>query len=295
MFDAAGTPVNDTEAWARVGITPMIGQNDVPGEVFTISDAEAVNAFARGKGVGLLSMWSANRDGTCQRPLPTVIAIVQSTCSGIDQGDKRFAEVLSANLGTPLPSVEVSATPSPSGKPGAATPSPTGTVDDPAHSPFPIWDPLGRYPGGTKVVWHHQVFMARYWTSGVAPDMPVANAGDSPWALVGPVLPGDPRPPCRPFPPAPIHSGTRPRRTPRARACRSSWCPTRRSGGRRDRPPARSSPAVRPGSWSHPAPDPGGGRHRPRRPAEAPPRDGQRQGLRDNRDIRDRANPRPPS
>ena len=40
-------------------------------------------------------------------------------------------------------------------------------------------------------MWHHQVFNARYWTTGVAPDLQVANAKDSPWTLVGPVLPGD--------------------------------------------------------------------------------------------------------
>ena len=189
-FSRAGHPLDDGQGWARLGITPMIGQNDVRAEVFTLADAAAVNDFARAHGVGQLSMWSLNRDSTCAPPLPAVLPVVQNSCSGIDQGDKRFADVLNAHLDTARPSVSVSTEPSAAGRPTAATPSPTGAVDDPAHSPFPIWDPLGRYPGGTKVVWHHQVFLARYWTSGVAPDMAVANA-DSPWALVGPVLPGD--------------------------------------------------------------------------------------------------------
>ena len=190
-FAQAAHTLDDGQGWAKVGITPMIGQNDVPAEQFTLADAAAVNAFARTHGVGQLSMWSLNRDSTCAPPLPAILPVVQNSCSGIDQGDQRFADVLNAKLGTTRPSTSVSVEPSTSGTPAAATPSPTGTVDDPAHSPFPVWEPLGRYPGGTKVVWHHQVFIARYWTSGVAPDMPVANAGDSPWALVGPVLPGD--------------------------------------------------------------------------------------------------------
>src|SRR5665648_590798 len=66
-----------------------------------------------------------------------------------------------------------------------------GVVDDPETSPFPIWDPLGTYPGGTKIVWHRQVYQARFWTSGFAPDTPVTHAMDSPWSLIGPVLPGD--------------------------------------------------------------------------------------------------------
>ncbi len=190
-FAQAGHSLNDGQAWTRVGITPMIGQNDVQAEQFTLADAVVVNDFARAHGVGQLSMWSLNRDSTCAAPLPTILPVVQNSCSGVDQKGQRFADVLNAHLGTARPSPSASATSSPSGTAGAASPSPTGTVDDPAHSPFPIWDPLGRYPGGTKIVWHHQVFMARYWTSGVAPDMPVANAGESPWTLVGPVLPGD--------------------------------------------------------------------------------------------------------
>ena len=190
-FAQAGSSLDSGEGWAKLGITPMIGQNDVQAETFTLADAAAVNDFARTKGVGLVSMWSLNRDSTCAPPLPTILPVVQNSCSGIDQGDKRFAEVLSANLGTPLPSVEVSATPSRRASPARRPRRRPGRSTTPRTAPSRSGTPSGGYPGGTKVVWHHQVFMARYWTSGVAPDMPVANAGDSPWALVGPVLPGD--------------------------------------------------------------------------------------------------------
>ncbi len=189
-FAQAGHSLDDGQGWAKVGITPMIGQNDVQAEQFTLADAAVVNEFARTHGVGQLSMWSLNRDSTCAPPLPTVLPVVQTSCSGVDQGGQRFADVLNAHLGT-AGTADPSTDASPSGTAASATPSPTATVDDPARSPFPIWDPLGRYPGGTKIVWHHQVFVARYWTTGVAPDMPVPTAGDSPWTLVGPVLPGD--------------------------------------------------------------------------------------------------------
>ncbi|MBD3784709.1 MAG: glycosyl hydrolase family 18 [Micrococcales bacterium] len=191
-FENAGRPLDDDAAWRRVGITPMIGQNDVQAERFTLDDAEAVNAFARTHGVGQVSMWSLNRDATCAPPLPAVLPVVQTSCSGVDQAGRSFADVLAAHLDTTRPSSTSSPSAAPTRPVGSATEaSGTGVVDDPAHSPFPVWDPLGRYPGGTKIVWHRQVYLARYWTTGVAPDMPVANPADSPWTLVGPVLPGD--------------------------------------------------------------------------------------------------------
>jgi chitinase len=185
-FRHSGHPLDEADAWGKVGITPMIGQNDVASERFTLTDAEVVSQFAHTKGVGELSMWSLNRDSTCGPPLPAVLTVVQTSCSGIDQGNQRFANVLAADLTFTPPQ----STPTPSNKRRSANPSPN-VVDDPAHSPFPIWDPLGAYSGATKIVWHHQVFQARYWTTGFAPDTPVTNAQESPWTLVGPVLPDD--------------------------------------------------------------------------------------------------------
>jgi chitinase len=48
---------------ARIGITPMIGVNDIASEVFTQADAQAILDFAMSDPqVGLLSMWSVARD-----------------------------------------------------------------------------------------------------------------------------------------------------------------------------------------------------------------------------------------
>jgi chitinase len=195
VFGSADRSFDSTRAWGKVGITPMIGQNDTPGEVFTLDDASQVNGFARDNGVGLVSMWDLNRDATCGHPLPIVLTVVQNTCSGVDQGGVSFADVLGAQtdenafVGSSPSAVQ----PTPSASPTATSPT---VVDDPATSPFAIWDPLGTYPAGTKVVWKKQVYQAKYWTSGFAPDTPVASAYDTPWTLIGPVLPGDtPAPP----------------------------------------------------------------------------------------------------
>ncbi len=199
-YATAGQRLDTAEAWAKVGITPMIGQSDVPAERFTLEDAAAVNTFAREHGVGLLSMWSLNRDATCTSPLPSVLTVVQTMCSGVDQRGESYAEALATDLDL-LPTGGSTATTGPTTSPEpTATQAPDGVVDDPETSPYPIWDPAGTYPGSTKVVWRHNVYEARYWTSGVAPDTPVANPMDSPWTLLGPVLPGDTPAPLPTFP-----------------------------------------------------------------------------------------------
>ncbi len=64
-FVQAGRRLDDGHAWAKVGIIPMIGQNNVTSEQLTLADAVVVNQFARAQGVGQLSMGSLNRDSTC--------------------------------------------------------------------------------------------------------------------------------------------------------------------------------------------------------------------------------------
>lgn len=88
-----GGSLSDAELWARIGTTPMIGQNDVAGEVFTLDDAEETLAFARAQGLGLLSMWSINRDHPCAE----VTAWAQPGCNGlVDVEDWAYARVFAA-------------------------------------------------------------------------------------------------------------------------------------------------------------------------------------------------------
>ena len=48
---------------AKIGITPMIGVNDVAAEVFTLADAQALLDYAQtDSNVVRLSMWSVARD-----------------------------------------------------------------------------------------------------------------------------------------------------------------------------------------------------------------------------------------
>lgn len=53
---------SDAQLWAMIGITPMIGVNDVTSEVFRQADAQKVVDFARQRNLGLLSFWNLQRD-----------------------------------------------------------------------------------------------------------------------------------------------------------------------------------------------------------------------------------------
>ena len=54
--------LSDAQIWAKVGITPMIGMNDLTDEVFTQADAQKILTFAQQHGIGRISIWSLNRD-----------------------------------------------------------------------------------------------------------------------------------------------------------------------------------------------------------------------------------------
>jgi hypothetical protein len=78
----------DDQIWSMVGVTPMIGINDDPAEIFTTADAANLTAFANEHHLGRLSMWSINRDATCPAPTQTTA----NTCSGVPDPDWAFSD-----------------------------------------------------------------------------------------------------------------------------------------------------------------------------------------------------------
>jgi hypothetical protein len=53
------------DTYANIGVTPMIGQNDDPAEVFTEADAQTLISFASANSLGRLAFWSVDRDQPC--------------------------------------------------------------------------------------------------------------------------------------------------------------------------------------------------------------------------------------
>ncbi|MGY0489320.1 chitinase [Streptomyces sp. WG-D5] len=78
---------SDRSVWNRVAVTPMIGVNDIEEEVFTLSDAAELGAFAKARGMAWVSLWSATRDRACPGGRGGPAA---ATCSGVDQSADAF-------------------------------------------------------------------------------------------------------------------------------------------------------------------------------------------------------------
>lgn len=90
-FDIEGTAVADPSAMsARLGLTPMIGINDVSTEAFTLTDARTLAAYARTNRLGLLSMWQLGRDRPCAEPTSST----QIACSSVNQAPYAFSRAL---------------------------------------------------------------------------------------------------------------------------------------------------------------------------------------------------------
>jgi len=75
MGTAAVTAAKDTltqmktvwpaSTYKNMGITPMIGRNDVAGETTSLSNVQTVVAFAKANGVHRLAFWALGRDQAC--------------------------------------------------------------------------------------------------------------------------------------------------------------------------------------------------------------------------------------
>lgn len=74
------------EIWAMVDVTPMIGINDDPSEIFGLADAQKLTSFAEQNGLGGLHMWSANRD------FPGPLGVLSNTSSGVQQTAWQFSQ-----------------------------------------------------------------------------------------------------------------------------------------------------------------------------------------------------------
>jgi len=183
LYEQAGINLNSNSLWRKIGATPMIGQNDFADEVFSVEDAKAFNAFSLSQGVSRMSMWSANRDIPCGENYVDV-KVVSDSCSGVKDSASGFAQALSNGFDGDLSQS--------SGILTTADPeSNVPIVDDPTKSPYQIWQDTGAYPKEVKVVWHGNVYQAKWCTKNDLPDNPVLQSYQTPWQLIGPVLPGE--------------------------------------------------------------------------------------------------------
>jgi chitinase len=186
LYLRLGVQLTSPQVWSRIGATPMIGQNDVDAERFTVEDARGLASFAVDKGLGRVSMWSLNRDAPCRGTFANVV-VHSNTCSGVAQEALAFSSVFAG-----LPGAAVGT----SGREAVTIPTQDPAADDPLTSPYPVWRLSAQYVGGYKVVWHGVVYEAKWATQGADPSATGDASTPTPWSVIGPVGPTEtaPRP-----------------------------------------------------------------------------------------------------
>jgi chitinase len=187
LWRGADLPSSPSAAWGHVGVTPMIGVNDVTAERFTVKDAHELSKFVKQRGIPRVSIWSLNRDSQCGGAFAKV-GELSNTCSGVEQKPLEFTKIFGELKGTKTArkvSAEASVAPQTHTAPKA---------DDPATSPYPIWRPAAAYTAGYKVVWQGQIYQAGWWNQGTPPGTAAADSPSGPWQPIGPVPDGSKAP-----------------------------------------------------------------------------------------------------
>jgi chitinase len=177
LWHSAGLTGTPAAAWEHLGVTVMLGVNDVSAEHFTVADARRLAGFANREGLSRVSAWSLNRDSECGSAYP-VTGVVSNTCSGVLQSSLEFTKIFSHLRGTKTARAAQSST---------ATQQ-TTTADNPKTSPYPIWQASAAYVADYKVVWQGVIYQANWWSQGNAPgSSSTSSTTSSPWLLIGPV------------------------------------------------------------------------------------------------------------
>jgi chitinase len=190
MLPRYGLQLRSAQVWQRIGVTVMIGQNNVQDERFTVADAQGLTSFASRHQLGRVSIWSLNRDAPCGSAFPQT-GMLSNSCSGTAQTSLQFSRLFSAIRGQ-APATSRGAAPN------LLLPSPD---TNPKNAPYPIWSPTAAYPAGYKVVENGEIYQAKWYNTGDDPSAQVQYDYQTPWELLGPVLPGDQAPVLRKLPP----------------------------------------------------------------------------------------------
>ncbi|MGH3245935.1 MAG: chitinase [Trebonia sp.] len=152
--------ISSAAAYAKLGNTPMIGQNDTPGEILTVADAATVESHAASDGIAWLSFWAEGRDnGGCAGNTSA-----SSTCSGVSQSTGAFTQAFQ-----PFTSGGGSGGGSPTPTP---TPTPTTTTSSPSGSCATAWANNATYVSGNEVSYNGDNWTANQWNYDEVPGGP---------------------------------------------------------------------------------------------------------------------------
>jgi cellulose synthase/poly-beta-1,6-N-acetylglucosamine synthase-like glycosyltransferase/chitodextrinase len=178
LYPQYGIHLRPQQVWQRIGATVMIGQNDMQGQNFTVADAHTLVSFAAANHLGRVSMWSINRDSQCGSSFPET-GLLSNTCSGTAQSSLEFSSIFGQMQGNAVI------------LPNSGNVQPAAADTNPADAPYPQWSASASYPIGYKVVENGEIYQAKWFNSGDDPAAQVQYSWQTPWELLGPVLPGD--------------------------------------------------------------------------------------------------------
>ena len=180
VWRASGVGLSAAAAWGHVGATVMLGVNDVAGQRFTTADARTLSQFVKSHGIPRVSAWSLNRDSQCGGAFAQT-GVASNTCSGVVQTPLEFTHIFSGLRGTKIANPTATT---------ASAPTAPAKADNPATSPYPIWNATAPYVTGYKVVWQGQIYQASWYNQGTPPGSAGGDAPTGPWQALGPVPPG---------------------------------------------------------------------------------------------------------
>jgi hypothetical protein len=150
--------ISSSAAYGMLGNTPMIGQNDTSGEIFTLADASTAESYAAAHGIAWLSFWAEGRDNDGCPGATTA----SSTCSGITQSDGTFTQAFQPFTAGGSSGSSPTASPSPS-------PSPTTTTSSPSGSCATAWADDNTYTSGDEISYNGDNWTANQWNYDEVP------------------------------------------------------------------------------------------------------------------------------
>jgi len=178
LYPAYGIHLSREQVWQRLGATVMIGQNDLQGQNFSVASAQTLSRFAAANHLGRVSMWSVNRDSQCGSSFSQT-GMLSNTCSGTPQSSLQFSQVFGQLQGSAVVATDA----------GKVQPAVADT--NPADAPYPPWSASADYPLGYKVTESGEIYQAKWYNTGDDPSAQAQYSWETPWELLGPVLPGE--------------------------------------------------------------------------------------------------------
>ncbi|WP_432665877.1 glycosyl hydrolase family 18 protein [Wukongibacter baidiensis] len=172
LYNDYNTPKTDDQLWGMIGTTPMIGLNDVTTETFNQQDARETLEFAKRKQVGMISMWSINRDKSPNGAL----GYVSTSASSIIQEEYEFAQIFNAYNDISI--LDISNNGSSDGE------KEDGNSEENQGVSGDTWDSASTYTQGNRVTYKGHIYEAKWWTRGDDPSKEVNNEWETPWKLI---------------------------------------------------------------------------------------------------------------